>query len=230
MFTRPLLYCGLLAPVVFAAGVLVEGATRPGYSPWRHAPSHLSLGPGWPINVALILVGAAGLLALAIALPRALPGGDPHRRNRWTPRLVATAGVALALLAVFPIDPGQGYPPGQPAVHTWPGLVHGIVGTVLFAALAAAPLTLVRQLRGRIDWSSWRPYSIATGLTIAVTYPLTAVLSSLDQARVWTNAPAGLTERVALIAGFGWCVLLAGRLLETTARRPQDHATAGSPA
>src|SRR5512144_1302740 len=98
MSTRPLLYCGLLAPVGFLAGVLVEDATRPGYSPWRHAVSQLSLGPSWPINVALILVGAAGLLSLAVALRRVQPDGDP---NRWTRRLVATAGVALALLAIF---------------------------------------------------------------------------------------------------------------------------------
>jgi hypothetical protein len=224
MFTRPLLYCGLLAPVVFLAGVLVEGATRPGYSALRHAGSQLSLGPGWPVNVALILVGAAGLLSLAIALRRARSDAVPHR---WTARLVATAGAALALLAVFPIDPGVGYPPGEPAVHTWHGLVHGIVGTVLFAALAAAPLTLAHHLRRRVDWSSWRPYSLATGLTVAVTYPLTVALSSLDQAGVWTNAPAGLAQRVALIAGLGWCTLLAGRLLDTTAGRPLDHATTG---
>ena len=224
MFTRPLLYCGLLAPVGFVAGVLVEGATRPGYSPWRHAVSQLSLGPGWPVNDALILLGAAGMLALAIALPQALPGGD---RSRWTPRLVATAGAAAALLVIFPIDPGLGYPPGQPAVHHWHGLVHGIVGTVLFAALAAAPLTLARHLRGRIDWSSWRPYCLATGLAVAVAYLLTVALSSLDQVGVWTNAPAGLAERAALIIGVGWCALLAGRLLEITAHRPLDRSMTG---
>jgi hypothetical protein len=224
MRTRPLLYCGLLAPVVFVVGVLVEGASRPGYSGWRHAVSQLSLGPGWPVNVALILLGAAGLLALAVALPRALPGDE---RPRWTPRLVATAGVTFILLVIFPIDPGLGYPPGQPAGHHWHGLVHGIVGTILFAALAAAPLTLAHHLRGRVDWSSWRPYSLATGLTVAGTYPLTVALSSLDQAGVWTNAPAGLAQRVALIAGLGWCTLLAGRLLDTTAGRPLDHATTG---
>jgi hypothetical protein len=43
-----------------------------------------------------------------------------------------------------------------------------------------------------------------------------------------TNAPAGLAQRAALITGIGWCALLAGRLLETTTRRPLDHATAGS--
>jgi hypothetical protein len=223
MFTRPLLYVGLLGPVVFVAGFAVEGATRPGYSPWRHPVSQLSLGPGWPVNVALLLVGAAGLLALSIAQRRALPAG-----NRWTPRLVATAGVALVLVAVFPIDPGLGYPPGQPAVHRWSGLVHGIAGTVLFAALAAAPLTLARDLRQRTDWPRWRRYSLVTGPAVAVAYAVTVVLSSLDLAGAWTNAPAGLVERVALIGGVGWCALLAARLLETGVRGSWQNAPTGS--
>jgi len=180
---------------------------------------------GGPINVALLLLGAAGLLALAIALPRALPGVDRHR---WTARLVGVAGVALTLLAVFPIDPGQGYPPGRPAVHHWPGLVHGIVGTALFVALAAAAFTLARHVHGLAGWSSWRRFSLACGLGIAVTYPVTVLLASLDQAGIWTNAPSGLTERVALTAGVGWCALLAARLLPTTSTCPLHHATTGS--
>jgi hypothetical protein len=37
--------------IAFVVTFLVEGATRPGYSPWRHAVSQLSLGPfgcWWP--------------------------------------------------------------------------------------------------------------------------------------------------------------------------------------
>lgn len=222
MYIRSLLYGGLLAPVAFVLGFLVEGTTRPGYSAWRHAVSQLSLGPGGPVNVALLLLGAAGVAALAIALSPAFPGDHP----RWTPRLVATASIALALLAVFPIDPGLGYPPGQPATPRWPGLIHGIAGTVLFAALTAAPLTLARHVRGHAAWASFRTYSLATGLTVAVTYPATVALTSLDQAGQWTNAPAGLVQRVALIVGIGWCALLAARLLKTTVRRPVNHTTA----
>ena len=67
-------------------------------------------------------------------------------------------------------------------------------------------------------------------MVVAVTYPVTVVLSSLDQAGVWTNAPGGLTERVALIASVGWCALLAGRLLDGTAHRPLEHSTTGAQA
>jgi hypothetical protein len=223
MYTRSLLYWSLLTPVAFIVGFLVEGAIRPGYSAWRHAVSQLSLGPGGPVNVALLLLGAAGLAGLAVALRRAFPGDRP----RWTPRLVATAGAALAVLAIFPIDPGLGYPPGQPSTHHWPGLIHGIAGTVLFAALTAAPLTLNRHLRGRAAWARWRTYSLATALTVAVAYVATAVLTSLDQTGEWTNAPAGLVQRIALITGIGWCSWLSARLLAAPAQRAV-HRTAAA--
>lgn len=77
--TRLLLLCGLLGPVVSLAGVLVEGATRPRYSTWRNAASQLSLGPGWWVNVVLLLVGATTTLpsppACAPPFPPA-PGPD----------------------------------------------------------------------------------------------------------------------------------------------------------
>ena len=72
MFTRPLLYCGLLAPMAFVAGVLVEGGSRPGYSAWRHPVSQLSLGPGWPVRVALLLFAALAGRLLETTAPRPL--------------------------------------------------------------------------------------------------------------------------------------------------------------
>jgi hypothetical protein len=42
---RLLLGGGSAILIAFVVTFLVEGATRPGYSPWRHAVSQLSLGP-----------------------------------------------------------------------------------------------------------------------------------------------------------------------------------------
>jgi hypothetical protein len=44
---------------------------------------------------------------------------------------------------------------------------------------------------------------------VATGYPATAVLTGLDQAGVLAAAPGGLLQRVTIIAGFGWIVLLA---------------------
>jgi Protein of unknown function (DUF998) len=210
MRTRLLLLCGLLGSVVFLAGVLIEGASRPGYSTWRHAASQLSLGPGWWVNVVLLLVGATTTLAFAAGLRAALPTGPG---TRWTPRLLGIVGGALVLLVIFPVNAGWGYPPGEPAQHHLHGLIHATVATVAVYVLAAAPLTLARRFAGDPAWRGWAPYSVGSGVVVAVAYAATTVLATLDETGIWTNAPGGLTQRVALVAGLGWCAALAGRLL-----------------
>jgi hypothetical protein len=39
--TRALLACGVIGPLLFISVFLLEGATRPGYSAWRHVVSAL---------------------------------------------------------------------------------------------------------------------------------------------------------------------------------------------
>jgi hypothetical protein len=121
--------------VTFVVTFLVEGAIRPGYRPWRHAVSQLSLGPfGW-VNTIAILLTAMALLAFAAGLRRALPTGSG---STWGPRLIGVAGGGFLLAGAFPIAPGLGYPPGTPAQQSLSGLVHGLVITVAFGCLSAA--------------------------------------------------------------------------------------------
>jgi hypothetical protein len=202
----------------FVAAFLVEGATRPGYSPWRHAVSQLSLGPfGW-VNTIAILLTAAALLAFAAGLRSALPTGVG---STWGPRLIGVAGVGFLLAAAFPIDPGLGYPPGTSARHSLAGLVHGLVITVTFGCLSAACFVMARRFAGDPAWRGWARYSTVTGLVVATGYLATSVLTGLDQAGVLPNAPGGVVQRAMLVAGFGWIVLLAARLL----RQQQPAAT-----
>jgi Protein of unknown function (DUF998) len=190
----------------FVGTFLVEGAVRPGYRPWRHAVSQLSLGPfGW-VNTIAILVAAAALLAFAVGLGRAVPAGTG---STWGPRLMAVAGVCFGLLAIFPDDPALGYPPGSHAQRSLPGLVHGLAGTVTFGCLSAACLVMARRFAGDPAGRGWARYSLATGLVVAIGYVTTAVLTGLDDAGVLPNAPGGLVQRAMIITGFGWVVLLA---------------------
>jgi hypothetical protein len=73
--TRILLACGLIGPLFFIMVVLVEGAIRPGYSPWRHAGSLLAYGErGWVQTANSFIIGSC-LLCFALGLRRVLPSG-----------------------------------------------------------------------------------------------------------------------------------------------------------
>jgi len=73
--TRALLTCGVTGPVLFLTVVLIEGATRPGYSAWRNAGSQLALGDGGWVQTINFFVAGVLLLAFAVGLQRALPSG-----------------------------------------------------------------------------------------------------------------------------------------------------------
>jgi hypothetical protein len=207
---RLLLGGAAAGPTAFVVTFLVEGALRPGYRPWRHAVSQLSLGPfGW-VNTIAILVAAVALVAFAAGLHDALPTGVG---STWGPRLIGVVGVCFLLAAAFPIDPGLGYPPGTSVQHSLAGLVHGLVITVAFGCLSAACLVMARRFAGDPAWRRWARSSTVTGVVVATGYVATAVVTGLDQAGVLANAPGGLLQRGMIITGFGWIALLAARLL-----------------
>jgi hypothetical protein len=189
---RLLLGGGAAVLIAFVVTFLVEGATRPGYSPWRHAASQLSLGPfGWINTIAILLTGLA-LLAVAAGLRGAPPTGTG---STWAPRLIGVAGVGFLLAGAFPIAPWLNYPPGTPAQQTLSGLVHGLAITVAFGCLSAACFVMARRFAGEPAGRGWARYSTVSGLLVATGYLATSVLTGLDQAGVLSNAPGGLLQR-----------------------------------
>jgi Protein of unknown function (DUF998) len=223
---RLLLGGATIGLTAFVVTFLVEGALRPGYRPWRHAISQLSLGPfGW-VNIIGVLVAAASLLAFAAGLRAALPTGVG---SRWGPRLLAVTGTGLGLTAALLDDPGLGYPPGTPAQQSLHGLPHGLLITLAVGCLSATCMVMARRFTGDPGWRGWARYSTITGLVVAAGYVATAVLTGLNQAGVLTNAPGGLLQRIMIIAGFGWCVALAGRLLITVEPQPTQAAARSYP-
>ena len=66
---------------------------------------------------------------------------------------------------------------------------------------------LARRFAGDPAWRGWAAYSRATGALVAVCF-----VASLAAA-FRPGAPAGLLQRVAIVAGWGWIALLATRLL-----------------
>ncbi|MFC5993796.1 DUF998 domain-containing protein [Pseudonocardia hispaniensis] len=199
---------GLLVATIGApAAVLswvVDGATRPGYDAWRHQVSHLALGErGWLGSAEIALAGLA-VLGGAAGL-RCTPTAGP-----WVPRLLALTGAALLAAAVFPIDPGQGYPPGAEAVRSWHGTLHDAAGLAVFAGLTAAAAVASRRRPKRTAWSR---VSAAVAVVVPVSWLVGAVLTGLDFAGVWPAPPSGLCERIALATGLLWVAGGCGRAL-----------------
>src|SRR5262249_32536301 len=86
---------------------LVEGATRPRYSAWRHAVSQLSLGDqGW-INSVNILACGVFLLCFALGLRLVLRSG---KGSVWVPRLAMLCGGFFIIASTFPVNPGLASP------------------------------------------------------------------------------------------------------------------------
>jgi hypothetical membrane protein len=208
--TRLLLACGVIGPLLFIIVFLIEGATRPGYSAWRHAVSQLSLGEqGWMNNLNIFVCGLF-LICFAFGLRLVL---QPGRASFWGPGLALLCGVLFIIVAIFPISPALGYPPGVAPTYSLQGLLHALAVTIFFGSLSALCFVLGWRFVGDVDWKGWALYSRITGVGVPLFYIATSVVTTLDMNGLLPDAPGGLLQRIAIISGFGWIILLALRLL-----------------
>lgn len=212
--TRLLLVCGVAGPVLFIVVLLIEGATRPGYSAWRTEGSYLALSSqGWE-QIANFIVSGLLCIAGAVGVARVWRTG---KASVWGPRLIGLFGLGLIVAGVFVTDPGAGYPPGAPSdghPQTWHGWVHGINGFLLFnIVLPAACFVVARRFASEPRSRRWATYSRVTGwLILVISIPGTI---AVPIAQKYAGFPLvdGLIQRVLIIVGFGWVALTCWRLL-----------------
>jgi hypothetical protein len=213
--TRFFLALGVIGPLLFTVVVLIEGATRPDYSPWLLAVSQLSLGPqGW-VNTVTIFVFGLFLVGFALGLKRALRAGQS---SVWGPRLTLLCGLLMIVLAIFPVNSGLGYPPGVPPSYSLHGLIHLSAATIFFGCLSALCFVVGRRFVSAAHWAGWVVYSQLTGVVVVVFYILASVVTTLDTRGILHNAPGGLLQRIAIFGGVSWIACLAVRLLRRRSR------------
>jgi len=145
------------------------------------------------------------VLGFAIGLRRVL---YPGIGSTWGPILLGILGLCLVGAGLFATDPVLGYPPGAPSTPTLHGALHILLSLVAFIALPAACFVLARRFAGDPAWRGWAAYSIVTGILVVVFFIATDVVASADP-----NAPAGLFQRLTIIAGWSWIALVAVRLM-----------------
>jgi hypothetical membrane protein len=200
-----LLACGAVGPLLFIIVFLVEGATRPDYSAWRHFVSSLSLGPqGW-VQIASFLVCGILVVCFAFGLRQVL---HPGAGSTWGPILLGIFGLCLVGAGLFVTDPLLGYPPGAPTTPSLHGALHEFLSLIAFIALPAACLVLARRFAGDPAWSGWAVFSSLTAILVVVFF-----IAADIAANAGPSAPAGLLQRISIIVGWGWIALVALQLL-----------------
>ncbi|MEV0076772.1 DUF998 domain-containing protein [Nocardia neocaledoniensis] len=207
--TRVLLACGIAAPVLNIVVLLVLGAIRPDYNPLVVPDSNLELGPGGWMQITNYIVTGLLLLAFGAGLRRVVPTG---RGATWLSILLCA--YALTFVAIGPVlpDPSLGYPVGEPETLTVHGAVHSLLGIVQFGSLTAACFVLAGRDKARGKHGLAR-YSTVNGILVAGTYIAFALVAKLVE-----GGPAGLIERLGLIACGSWIAVLAIRMM----RRPTE--------
>jgi hypothetical membrane protein len=196
--TRALLTCGMIAGPLYIALVVLQMLTREGFDIGRHPASLLSNGAlGW-IQIANFAVSGLLLVAFAIGLRR-LPD-----TGRWGPLLIGVSGAGMALAAVFSADPVDGFPPGTPlgppTTISVPGLVHVVLGMIVFLAQIAACFVFARRFAAGGE-RGWTVVSAVTGGYFLVTYLALFALQG--------NRAANIALAVAIALTLAWTSALA---------------------
>jgi len=210
--TRFLIAGGAIGPLLFIIVLLIEGATRPGYSAWHNYGSSLSLSDqGW-MQIANFLVCGLLILGFAIGLRQVFQTG---RGSVWGPILLGVFGVSLIVAGLFVTDPSLGYPLGThgSGPQTLHGTIHGVAGLIAFSSLPIASFVMARRFVGDPNWKGWALYSIVTGVLVIVFFIASTTVSALDESGVLPGSPIGLFQRIAIFAGWSWIAILAIRLL-----------------
>jgi Protein of unknown function (DUF998) len=224
--TEFLLLCGVIGPLLFILVLLIEGATRPGYSAWQTDGSYLALSnQGWE-QIANFLVCGLLCIAFAVGLRRLWRTG---RASVWGPLLIGLFGLGLLIVGVFVTDPGGGYPPGAPingSPSTLHGWIHGITGGLIFnVVLPAACFVLSRRFAADPQHRRWATYSWLTGaLILIISIPSTIILPIAERAGF--PVVDGLFQRVEITLGWAWIALTALHLWrEARKARSEDAST-----
>lgn len=217
---KKLVYAGIIGPLLFIVVFIAEGLTRPGYSAWRNYVSQLATGDGGWVQTVNFLVCGALVLVFALGLRASVAG---TRGSMSGPVLIGLFGTALLVAGTFVTDPTLGYPVGAPIVHTVHGMVHGLAGLAAFTFLPASAFVMAWHFGAEPGARRWRNYSLAIGILLITCFIASTAVSVLDERGIWTNAPTGFLQRIAIIGGWTWMAMVAWHLVRSPQAQPRRH-------
>lgn len=184
---------GVFTPVLFVLSFLLQ-ELRPGFDPLSQFVSELSIGRfGW-LQMVTFFVTGAGFLAYG-GLVAWRPLG-----SRARPILYIVMGISLAMSGVFTTDPSAMFDQ-----TSTPGVIHGLLGAVVFTMFPVICFVYYRTLR--TDGRRWVALlTLATGILLVVGIAALKV-SELSTGPLFEVK--GLIQRVILVLFMGWSAATA---------------------
>lgn len=223
--TRAGLFCGLVAPLLWAAAIVLAGELRPGFD---HVSQYISeLGErgssteifmrfGGFVASGVLIVGYAAAFHVTVARVT-----DRPRLTLLVAVLVALNGIGRIGAGIFPCEPGCATP------EVFSQRLHGLSATIAFLAIAAAALLGTLLFRRNIRLRPLGAYSFASGCAGLI---FLALMSASEATHVHT----GLYERLASGVLTLWLFVTAWRLLrreipisQRKARLPRSTGKSG---
>lgn len=216
MKSKTFLACGMIAPIVYIAAVVIGGVLSPGYSHISRfvsdlitssAPHRWLLNPLFGLYNLLCIVFAAGIIAETYS--------DSENRKQTLGKigariLLAEGGFGFATL-FFPEGPA-----GSPINIV--GILHIVLAGLCSLTTILSILLLGMWSRGRSDAKGWGIYSFISGAFVFASGGMAAASGA-------SGSPiAGLVERLAIGGFLQWLFVVARVLL---ARRWAAQAGAG---
>jgi hypothetical membrane protein len=206
-------WAGILGPILFTAGFLLQEAFRKAeYSPLAEPVSALEAGPnGWIQQLNFVVFGVLTII-FAVGLDH---GIRRTRSGHVGPVLLGVSGVGCLLAAAFPLredSAGVTYDPGG----------HIVAGLVFFLSSAVGLIVLSRRLRRDDRWRGLPRYAAGAGALALMGFVLMSAFVMPEDAPLhdW----AGLGQRVIVVGILFPCRVLLGVRLRAIVGVPERTA------
>jgi hypothetical protein len=204
-------WAGMVAPLVFASVFLIEGWCRPDYHPFSTYVSALSIGTrGW-IQITNFVVFGSLFFIFSRGIAAEFPTG---KASKWGPRLLTIIATCYLFSGPFVMD-AMGTPRSEMSVH---GLVHGILGGIVFSLMPVSCFVFLRRFREDPKWQSLQGWTLGAGVVISAAVIVQTIATKFLFTHDFFKDWLGLIQRAAILPYMIWLFVFAFGLYKRIAK------------
>jgi hypothetical protein len=196
------LLAGMIAPILFVAVFTIEGWLRAGYSAIAMHVSALSLGERGGIQIANFLVFGTLLSVFASHLWKI---HATEKKSKAGPIVLLISAICFLLSGPFVMDPME-TPRENMTTH---GLIHGILGGIVFVLMPTTCFVFRRSLKNMAGWQGFRIWTLVAGCVIAVHLLLFTLVTKVPYFHALLLPYQGLLQRAVLVPYMVWVMTFA---------------------